>query len=436
MESRERVVKALNKLIKALAVIWLVLIVLRLIWYFADIAYVSERITGDSSDGIIVFFKQIFLYILFLGLVGVILPFFIFYGGGYIPYLALYELLTIFKIIVVVIVAVVIRKFWVVNKYFETTAFKSDFLVYSSKKEIALVLKCNESNCKYKTDEEFYIFKRIVTEGGEEIYLPYSVKEDRYVDGYVIGKNIWYHEEDSGRKILIEELLEEKIVENKENKKEQAEERINEEILAEKVARAAIKLLKLRRQEKTIVSCCDISPIYYVIGLGNSRGFFAKIVPSLIVGSLIAGIFVTIEFTYWLIQDITNSSRITVLKIIWIMSMLLMVMLLAIFVVKGFYERGKKDEEKLSIEIVKIPMILYRENKKAEVKEGGIFVKDEENIVLVKKGDKEDEELLSELKIKKERVEGLYEVRLISKNSSDEEVKSTLGCWVRIDGEA
>ncbi len=436
MESRERVERAVNKLIKALLISVLILFVLRLILYFADIVYVSKRITGDVSDGILLFFKQVFLYILFLGVVEIGLSTLVFYWGGYFPYLALYELLTIFKIIVVVIVAVVIRKFWVVNKYFETTAFKSDFLVYSSKKEIALVLKCNESNCKYKTDEEFYIFKRIVTEGGEEIYLPYSVKEDRYVDGYVVGKNIWYHEEDSGRKILIEELLEEEIVENNENKKEQAEERINEEILAEKVARAAIKLLKLRRQEKTIVSCSDISPIYYVIGLGNSRGFFAKIVPSLIVGSLIAGIFVTIEFTYWLIQDITNSSRITVLKIIWIMSMLLMVMLLAIFVVKGFYERGKKDEEKLSIEIVKIPMILYRENKKAEVKEGGIFVKDEENIVLVKKGDKEDEELLSELKIKKERVEGLYEVRLISKNSSDEEVKSTLGCWVRIGGEA
>lgn len=238
----------------------------------------------------------------------------------------MYELLTIFKIIVVVTVAVVVRKFWVVNKYFETTAFKRDFLVNSSKKEIVLILKCDESYCKYKTEEEFYIFKRIVTEGGGEIYLPYSVIEDRYVDGYVIGKNIWYHEEDSGRKILIEELLEEKIVENKENKKEQAEERINEEILAEKVARAAIKLLKLRRQEKTMVSCSNVSPIYYVTALGNSRGFFAKIIPSLIVGSLIAGIFVTIEFTYWLIQDITNSSRITVHKIIWIMSMLLMVM--------------------------------------------------------------------------------------------------------------
>lgn len=103
---------------------------------------------------------------------------------------------------------------------------------------------------------------------------------------------------------------------------------------------------------------------------------------------------------------------------------------------KVFIKEKKKDEEKLNIEIVKIPVILYRENKKAEVKEGGIFVKDDENIVLVKKGDKEVEELLSELKIKKERVEGLYEVRLISKYSSDEEVKSTLGCLVRIGGEA
>lgn len=69
------------------------------------------------------------------------------------------------------------------------------------------------------------------------------------------------------------------------------------------MARVAIKLLKLRRQEKTIVSCSNISPI---------------------------------------------SSRITVLKIIRIMSMLLMVMLLAIFVVKGFYEREKKMKKNLA----------------------------------------------------------------------------------------
>lgn len=113
------------------------------------------------------------------------------------------------------------------------------------------------------------------------------------------------------------------------------------------MARAAIKLLKLRRQEKTMVSCSNVSPIYYVTALGNSRGFFAKIIPSLIVGSLIAGIFVTIEFTYWLIQDITNSSRITVHKIIWIMSMLLMVMLLANFCgLKVFIKEEKKDERK------------------------------------------------------------------------------------------
>lgn len=130
-----------------------------------------------------------------------------------------------------------------------------------------------------------------------------------------------------------------------------------------------------------------------------------------------------------------NSSCIIVYKIIWIMSMLLMVMLLVIFVVKGFYKREKKDEEKFNIEIVKILVILYRENKKVEVKEGGIFVKDDENIVLVKKGDKEVEEFLSELKIKKERVEGLYEVRLISKYFFDEEVKSMLWCLVRIGGE-
>lgn len=160
------------------------------------------------------------MYIFFLGLVGVILLFFIFFGGGYILYLVLYELLIIFKIIVVVIVVVVVRKFWVVNKYFEIIVFKRDFLVNSSKKEIVLILKCDELYCKYKIEEEFYIFKRIVIEGGGEIYLFYFVIEDRYVDGYVIGKNIWYYEEDLGRKILIEELLEEKIVENKENKKE------------------------------------------------------------------------------------------------------------------------------------------------------------------------------------------------------------------------
>lgn len=65
MESREKVERAVNKLIKALLISVLILFVLRLILYFADIVYVSKRITGDVSDGILLFFKQVFLYILF-----------------------------------------------------------------------------------------------------------------------------------------------------------------------------------------------------------------------------------------------------------------------------------------------------------------------------------------------------------------------------------
>lgn len=113
-----------------------------------------------------------------------------------------------------------------------------------------------------------------------------------------------------------------------------------------------------------------------------------------------------------------------------------MVMLLAIFVVKGFYEREKKDEEKLSIEIVKIPMILYRENKKDWGKRRRYICKRRGKYSVSEKRGQRRWRAFEWIKNKKERVEGLYEVRLISKNSSDEEVKSTLGCLVRIGGEA
>lgn len=50
-----------------------------------------------------------------------------------------------------------------------------------------------------------------------------------------------------------------------------------------------------------MVSCSNVLFIYYVIDLGNLRGFFVKIILLLIVGLLIVGIFVIIEFIYWLI---------------------------------------------------------------------------------------------------------------------------------------
>ncbi|AEM74835.1 hypothetical protein [Caldicellulosiruptor acetigenus] len=413
MESRERVVKALNKLIKALAVIWLVLIVLRLIWYFADITYIFERLSIDTTDVLSLFLEQTIgsflaysVAILIVALFTVVLFFLL---SSIITVLIAGFTTTISEKIEAIFVKKEFGAMQVNEEVIEASLdIDEEIYIDRSKRKISVFGRYEKAKktdsllgAEHRIDGEFFIFKCIKVKG-EKLYLPYSLIENRYVNGYVVGKNISYYcDGNESERMLLVDAIKEEIIENE---KEHVEEKICGEILAEKCAKAAAKLIKSITEESF-----DTEPR------------FKDIVLTL----LVTGVFLITNFVSWLISKIA-SSEINLQGILWIINIMILVLIIVLYVVKRFYEKEKPL--KFDIEIDKVHVIFCESSEgiiETVIKEKEAFVKDE-YIVLVKKGDEEGERFLGKLKEEKEK--GLYEVRLIYGTKKESKIKY----WVKL----
>lgn len=136
---------------------------------------------------------------------------------------------------------------------------------------------------EYRIDGEFFIFKCIKVKG-EKLYLLYLLIENRYVNGYVVGKNILYYcDGNELERMLLVDVIKEEIIENE---KEYVEEKICGEILVEKCVKAAVKLIKSIIEESFDIELR-----------------FKDIVLML----LVIGVFLIINFVFWLIFKIVSS---------------------------------------------------------------------------------------------------------------------------------